>query len=199
MVSGNNLANGISLPAPPPATAFSNDPNQLAAQAEQAALQAQAQADADQAKKEQEHNLKSFDRASTGLLPLSPDQIRDFMHKLEQTQDASVPPFAGQPQGQVRINTLSLDPGVEPPQVNLAAGYVTTINMVDATGEPWPIMDVGVGGNFEVSPTQAGTHVVRVMPLSRYGSGDLVGPAERFADTGDFPPDCRWPKRRSAL
>jgi intracellular multiplication protein IcmK len=34
-------------------------------------------------------------------------------------------------------------------------------------------MDVGVGGNFEVSPTQAGTHVVRVMPLTRVGVGDL--------------------------
>ena len=56
---------------------------------------------------------------------------------------------------------------------NLAAGYVTTINILDASGEPWPILDVGVGGNFEVSPTQAGNHVVRIMPLTRVGGGDL--------------------------
>lgn len=73
----------------------------------------------------------------------------------------------------MRIATLSLDPGVSPPQINLAAGYVTTINMFDASGEPWPILDVGVVGNFEVSPTQSGSHVVRVMPLSRVGSGNL--------------------------
>ena len=169
-----------SMVLPPPPTpaalanpALANDPNQLASQAEEAAMQAQAQQEMDKAKKEQEHNLKSYDRAAAGLLPLSPDQVRDFMHKLEQTQDASQSPFAGQPKGQVRIATLSLDPGVDPPQVNLAAGYVTTINMVDATGEPWPILDVGVGGNFEVSPTQAGSHVVRVMPLTRVGAGDL--------------------------
>lgn len=142
-------------------------------QAEQAALQAQAQAEADQMKREEEHNVKSYDRAASGLLPLSPDQVRNFMHRLEQTQEASQPPSSGPPKGQVRISTLSLDPGVDPPQINLAAGYVTTINMVDATGEPWPILDVGVGGNFEVSPTQAGTHVVRVMPLTRIGSGNL--------------------------
>ena len=53
------------------------------------------------------------------------------------------------------------------------AGYVTTINIFDATGEPWPILDVGVGGNFEVSPTAAGSHVVRVMPLTRVSHGDL--------------------------
>ncbi len=166
-------ASGINIPSPPPATAFSNDPNVLAAQAEQAAIQAQAQADADEHKREQDHNIKSYDKAATGLIPLSPDQVRDFMHKLEQTQNAAQAPYAGTPNGQTRIATLSLDPGVQPPQINLASGYVTTITMVDASGEPWPILDVGVGGNFEVSPTQAGTHVVRVMPLTRVGTGDL--------------------------
>jgi intracellular multiplication protein IcmK len=169
----SSSSGGINIPSPPPPSAFSNDPNQLAAQAEQAALQAQAQADLDAEKKEQQHVVKSYDKASTGLLPLSPDQIRDFMHKLEQTQNAAQFPYEGTPKGQTRIATLSLDPGVEPPQINLATGYVTTITMVDATGEPWPILDVGVGGNFEVSPTQAGTHVVRVMPLTRVGVGDL--------------------------
>jgi intracellular multiplication protein IcmK len=45
--------------------------------------------------------------------------------------------------------------------------------MIDATGQPWPILDVGVGGNFELTPTQAGSHVVRVVPLTRVGQGNL--------------------------
>lgn len=166
-------AGGIDIPSPPPPSAFSSDANQLASQAEQAALEAQAQADIDQHKREQEHIAKSYDKASMGLMPLSPDQIRAFLRKLEITQDAAQAPSGGPPKGQTRISTLSLDPGVEPPQINLDPGYVTTITMVDATGEPWPILDVGVGGNFEVSPTQSGTHVVRVMPLTRVGTGDL--------------------------
>ena len=186
-VAGGPLATSV---VPPP-SAFSPTASQLTQQAEEAAAQAQpqlvphqmtdeemhAQAEAEaaaaQAKREQEHNSKSFDRAETGLLPLQPDQIHQFMHRLEETQQAAQPPSSGPPKGQVKLTTLSLDPGVDPPQVNLAAGYVTTITMVDATGEPWPIMDVGVGGNFEVSPTQASTHVVRVMPLTRYGTGNL--------------------------
>jgi intracellular multiplication protein IcmK len=167
----------ISIPSPPPAPSFAGNATpveqQAAQQAAQQALQAQAQADQAQAQREQEHIEKSFDRASAGLLPLSPDQIRGFMHKLEQTQEAALPPYNGTPNGQVRIATLSLDPGTQPPQINLASGYVTTINIFDATGEPWPILDVGVGGNFEVSPTQAGTQVVRVMPLTRVGTGNL--------------------------
>lgn len=163
----------IPTPAPPATTTLSNDASQIAIQAERAAMQAQAEADAAQAKRELEHNRKSFSRASTGLLPLSPDQIRTFMRHLQQTQESANPPYEGAPKGKVRIATISLDPGAEPPLLHLAAGYVTTINMLDATGEPWPILDVGVGGNFDISPTRADTHIVRIMPLTRYSSGNL--------------------------
>lgn len=168
-------SNGISIPTPPPPSSatLTNDANQIALQAEQAAQQAKAEADAAQAERDLEHNRKSFSRASTGLLPLSPDQVRTFMRHLQQTQEAAMPPYEGPPKGKVRIATISLDPGAEPPLVHLAAGYVTTINILDATGEPWPILDVGVGGNFDVSPTKADTHIVRIMPLTRYSSGNL--------------------------
>jgi intracellular multiplication protein IcmK len=166
-------SSGIDIPSPPPASAFSMDATQLATQAELAAIQAQADAEADLRKREQEHNALSYDKAATGLIPLSPDQIRDFMKRLQQTQTAAQMPYEGTPKGETRITTISLDPGVEPPQINLDSGFVTTISLVDVTGEPWPILDVGVGGSFEVSPTQAGTHVVRIMPLTRVGTGDL--------------------------
>jgi len=167
--------NGINIPAPPPPSALSTNPAQLQQQAEEAAMQAEAQAEADQAKRENDHNHQSFDRASSGIMPLSPDQIREFMHRLENTQTAAQPPSGGPPKAEVKVTTLSLDPGVEPPQINLAAGYVTTITMVDATGEPWPILDIGVGGSFEVTPTQSNSdsHVVRIMPLTRIGEGNL--------------------------
>jgi intracellular multiplication protein IcmK len=160
---------GIGLPGAAP-------PSSLAIGAEQIQLQAEIEAArlaAEEAKRAEEHNAKSFDRASSGLLPLSPEQIRAFMKKLEATQEAAQPPSEGPPKGEVKVSTLSLDPGVTPPLVSLAAGYVTTIDIIDATGAPWPILDVGIGGNFEVTPTQAGSHVVRVVPLTRVGHGSL--------------------------
>ncbi|MDD4615615.1 MAG: DotH/IcmK family type IV secretion protein [Alphaproteobacteria bacterium] len=166
-------SSGIDIPSPPPASAFSSDPAKLAQEASQAALQAEADADAEALKREREYNAKSYDKASNGLLPLSPDQIRDFMRRLEQTQQASQPPYEGTPKGITRLIPVSLDPGVSPPQINLNAGFITTITIVDSTGEPWPILDVGIGGNFEVTPTGAGSHVVRVMPLTRIGVGNL--------------------------
>lgn len=198
---GNRIpatANGIEMSSPPPqpifgpvsespaaktgstaasannnASSLTTDATQLAAQAEQVALQAQARVEAEQTKRELDHNRKSYDRASSGLLPLSPDQIRSFMNRLEKTQEAAAPPSGGQPKGRVRVVTQSLDPGAEPPQIDLSSGYITTVNMVDATGQPWPILDVGVGGNFEVTPTPSGSHVIRIMPLTRVASGNL--------------------------
>jgi intracellular multiplication protein IcmK len=172
-VPSNDNGKGIALPAPPPSTSIALDASQLAAQAEEAAMQAQAKAEIVQNKREQEHMAKSYDRASAGLIPLTSDQVREFMRKAESNQAAAVPPATGTPKAQVRLATLPLDPGVEPPQVNLVAGYVTTITIVDASGATWPITDVGVGGSFEVTPTTSGSHVVRIMPLTRYGAGNL--------------------------
>lgn len=162
-------ADGISLEGVDPLSKMASDQLEL----ERAAEEAAARAAEEEAQRERDHNVKSYKRASEGLLPLSTDQIRSFMEKLEKTQEAAVPPHQGAPKGEVKVFSLSLDPGVEPPQVNLAAGYVTTIAIVDQTGRPWPILDVGVGGNFEVTPTQAGSHVVRVVPLTRFGDGNL--------------------------
>ncbi|HAX91952.1 MAG TPA: hypothetical protein DCY07_07075 [Rhodospirillaceae bacterium] len=164
-----NKAAGIELNDVPPMSDELARQLDLERQAEEVA----AKAAADEEKKAQEHNRKSYGRASEGLMPLSSEQIRDFMRKLEATQEAAVAPSGGPPKGEVKVVSVSLDPGGEPPQVNLAAGYVTTIDIIDQTGEPWPILDVGVGGNFEVTPTQAGSHVVRVVPLTRVGMGNL--------------------------
>lgn len=163
---GEATSSGIDLPGMP-----SIAEEQLLL--EQQALEAAERAAQEEAKRQEEHNRKSYKRASEGLMPLSADQIRAFMQRLESTQEAAQAPSTGAPKGEVKIANISLDPGGEPPQINLAAGYVTTIDIIDQTGEPWPILDVGVGGNFEVTPTQAGSHVVRVVPLTRIGTGNL--------------------------
>ena len=164
--------------------------------------EAQVDAKIEQAIREQEHNQQSFDRAAHGLLPLSTEQIREYMRRLETTQKSSQPPSSGPPKPQVKLTTLSLDPGVDPPIINLVAGYVTTITIVDATGEPWPIADIGVGGNFEVTPTSSGSHVIRVMPLTRFTTGnmsvllkDLSTPVIFRLASGNGPVDLRYDAR----
>jgi intracellular multiplication protein IcmK len=167
--AAEEAANSVGIDLPGASVDLLADQLEMERQAQEAAERAAEE----EAQQELDHNRKSYKKASQGLLPLSPDQVRDFMTRLETTQEAAVPPRDGAPKGEVKVANLSLDPGVQPPQINLAAGYVTTIDIIDQTGEPWPILDVGIGGNFEVTPTQAGSHVVRVVPLNRYGTGNL--------------------------
>lgn len=198
----SRTSSGIDLPSPPPASAFMSDSDSLVAEAEQAALDAQAAAEAEARKREEDHIRKSYERASAGLFPLSGQQIRQFMKKLEEAQVASQAPHAGTPKGLVRVVPVSLDPGITPPLVNLNPGFVTTVAIVDATGEPWPILDVGIGGNFEVSPTSAGSHVMRIMPLTRVGEGvlsvllkDLPTPVIFRLSSGGTTVDLRYDAR----
>lgn len=159
------------VPLPPSANDLVSDPVALQQAARDAAASVDFEARREQLK--QQHNAESFERANQSTIPLSPEQVRKFMQRLEATQEAAIPPSAGQPRGEVKTQTVSLDPGAEAPTIYLAAGYVTTITIIDTSGQPWPILDVGVGGNFEVSPTASGTHVVRVAPLTRFGVGNL--------------------------
>ena len=89
-----------------------------------------AQAAAEQERMEREFNESSFKRASQGLLPLTTEQVRQFMERLEGTQSAAMPPSIGVPKGEIRVVGISLDPGETPPKINLAAGYVTTGSLV---------------------------------------------------------------------
>jgi intracellular multiplication protein IcmK len=118
-------------------------------------------------------NNDAFDAATRNTFPLSPDQIKEVMRRFEDTQYAVVPPSYGQPKGEVAVTTVSLDPGAEPPQIDVAVGYVTTMAILDATGQPWPIQDIGVGGNFDVPVPEAGSHIIRISPMTRFGYGNL--------------------------
>ena len=154
---------------------LSTDAVKLATQAEQAALQAQAQAESEKAKRDREHIEKSYERAANGLLPLAPDQIRTFMHKLERTQEAAVPPSAGTPKGEVRIATLPLDPGVEPPVVNLDAGSRDDnqhARCYRASHGRSSMSAVGGNSRSGCRPRKAVISSVS-WPLVRYGTGDL--------------------------
>ncbi|MEJ0062306.1 MAG: DotH/IcmK family type IV secretion protein [Alphaproteobacteria bacterium] len=160
---------------PPPSPAALEDPSELMNAANEAAVRASAQAQADEAKAAEAAQMKQqiFENIMAGMMPLTPDQIREFMRRLEVIQEASLPPAAGLPKGEIKTYTLSLDPGIEPPQIDLAVGYVSTLTFVDSTGMPWPIADMGIAGSYEIQTTDKGSHIARIVPMTRYGYGNL--------------------------
>ncbi len=121
---------------------------------------------------DQDQQTKAFNNALNGVFPLSPEQIKEVMRRMSESQEAGRAPPAPDPKPTVKVENVSLDPGVTPPLIAVSTGYVTTVNVLDVTGQPWPIQDVVVGGNFQVTgPNDA--NVLRIIPQTRFGKGNL--------------------------
>jgi len=59
--------------------------------------------------------------------------------------------------------------------VNVAFGHVTTLNILDITGAPWPVEDISWAGNFEVVEGSSGdgSHILRISPQSEFARGNM--------------------------
>lgn len=127
----------------------------------------------------------AFDFAVQSMMPLSPDQIQQFLERLDGSQRAAQAPPGLPPRAESTIQTVSLDPGVTPPTIRLAAGYVTTLSLLDASGQPWPIRHVTYGGNFDIKAPAENSAV----DIGQKRRLTAAAPAEPEPDeNGDVPP-----------
>jgi len=120
----------------------------------------------------EEIRREAFDAAITGLFPLSPANIKSLLKEYDKTQRAVEEPVYGIPTPRVNVETVSLDPGVAPMTIHTATGHITTLNILDVTGAPWPIQDISWAGDFEIIEPEEGGHVIRITPMavSAYGN-----------------------------
>lgn len=116
---------------------------------------------------------EAFDQALDGVMPLSTEQIGILKDKFRDTREASETRIGGTPTPKVTVETISLDPGAVPPKLKLSPGHVTSLNMIDITGQPWPVQDVSWGGNFEVLSPGDGGHLIRISPMAATEVGNL--------------------------
>ena len=123
---------------------------------------------------QEEIRTEAFDAAITGMFPLSPDQIQTLLKKYDSTQKVVTSPPYDAPKPEISVQNISLDPGVVPPTIKTAVGNVTTINMLDATGAPWPVQDVTWAGDFEIVEPEEGGHIVRITPMGQFARGNIV-------------------------
>lgn len=139
--------------------------------AEEGAVPAPAQKTQEQI--EAEMRQEAFDAALSGLLPLEPAEIRKVLERFDRTREAAETPIYPYPEPEVVVKNISLDPGTMPPTMKLATGHVTTINILDVTGAPWPIQNITWAGDFEVVDTSEGSYSLRVTPMSEFAYGNL--------------------------
>ena len=123
--------------------------------------------------KELEMRQRAFDAAINGLFPLKPDEIRKLLERKDENTQAIEVPIYASPVPESAFATISLDPGEKPLEVKTAMGHVSTLSMVDSTGQPWPILDISWAGNFEVLQPENGSNMLRITPLSEFASGNV--------------------------
>lgn len=116
---------------------------------------------------------EAFNAAINGLLPLNPDEIREVLKKYDEAREAIETPYYEHPKPTVSILPVSLDPSALPPELKLATGHVSTVSILDTTGEPWPIEDISWAGDFQFVEAQNGGNLVRITPLSEYAYGNI--------------------------
>ncbi len=121
----------------------------------------------------EEIRQEAFDAAITGLFPMRPNEIKEVLRQYDTTTRAVEEPVYGVPTPKISVETISLDPGVAPLTLKTATGHITTLSLLDATGAPWPIQDIGWAGDFEVIEPEEGGHIIRITPMSIAAYGNM--------------------------
>lgn len=122
---------------------------------------------------EEEIRREAFDAAITGLFPMRPNEIKEVLRQYDTTTRAVEEPVYGIPTPKISVETISLDPGVAPMTLKTATGHITTLSLLDATGAPWPIQDIGWAGDFEVIEPEEGGHIIRITPMAIAAYGNM--------------------------
>ena len=114
--------------------------------------------------------VDALHQAMRAKRPLSPGQIRWVRHKIALNQQAAQAPLTAVTPRIVGL-TVHLDSGA-PPAVALHAGYVTTLNFMDAYGHPWPVTHVAADVH-DVSAQYAGDSVA-LSVIAPYADSNLA-------------------------
>ncbi len=121
----------------------------------------------------EEIRQEAFDAAITGLFPLKPENIKSILKEYDKTKRAVEEPVHGVPTPRINVETVSLDPGVAPMIIHTATGHITTLNILDVTGAPWPVQDISWAGDFEVIEPEEGGHIIRITPMGQSAYGNM--------------------------
>lgn len=115
----------------------------------------------------------AFDATVNQMMPLKPTEIRRFLELYDETKQASETPVYSAPEPESTFTTISLDPGAKPQVIKTAVGNVTTLSIVDLTGQPWPIDDLTWAGDFDIEKPDSGGHMLRIIPTSDFATGNV--------------------------
>jgi len=119
---------------------------------------------------------QAFNDIVKTTMPLTPDQILKLHRMLNMTQKATAASPNTPPKPVVTTRMVNLAPGVVPPVIRLAEGFVSTLIFVDSTGQSWPIVayDIGNSQAFNIQPPSKNGNSLIIQAMQPYTYGNMV-------------------------
>ncbi len=109
------------------------------------------------------------------MYSLSPEQISQAIAAHNRTNNAIIQ--NKHPQALSNIIPITTAPGGTPQKIYVTSGFDTMINIIDATGQPWPIAQVSGGNKQSVKVDALEQHafknVIRLNALQQVGSSNV--------------------------
>ena len=116
---------------------------------------------------------EAYGVAIDSMFPLKPEEIRRFLEVYDENRQAIDTPMFHRPTPEVAVKTLSLDPGQVPDSIDVSMGTVTTVSIVDVTGQPWAVKDMTWAGDFDIIKPAPGENLFRISPTTHFAQGNL--------------------------
>ena len=121
-----------------------------------------------------DERLAGYHSALETVFPMTPEMIKAYQDALNNNQRAIF--------SNVYPNTVddaamvSLEPGENPIELNVAPGIASVVGFFDATGNPWPIQQyvLGDGESFQIAQLGERSSALAISPTSRGGWSNLV-------------------------
>lgn len=118
----------------------------------------------------------AFNTLKEEMFPASPDEIKEVREIKEKQERALYERPA--PKEVSKILSVSTEPGAPPAIVLVTPGRSTTLNVIDSTGQPWPIQAALGGNNADYDINTIEEHqfknIVRVDAKKDYGSTNVI-------------------------
>ncbi|MDR3205231.1 MAG: hypothetical protein LBV23_10930 [Deltaproteobacteria bacterium] len=128
-----------------------------------------------QAQVQEESYQKAYEKSLRELFPAKEREVKELRKAIDERQRA----LSGDPPKLIgsRTQRVRLEPGFEPPLVNLYPGLVTVLIFCDSTGAVWPIASSVLGSSSlysaEVLEGEFNNQII-VAPLTNQGHSNLV-------------------------
>ena len=121
--------------------------------------------------------ITAYGAAIQSQFPMTPEMIRDYRRRVDESQKAAASPPSGQfPKPITDAKRLTLDSAQEPEILLTGPDTVSVMAFYDRTGAAWPIASYVIGKpkSFQVYAMQEGSNQLAVTPLVPHGFSNIV-------------------------